>query len=244
MWYLIILIISLVLVLLKPTNENFESLNDPLNDIYKKDKLIDKPKEIPYSNFLIDLNDNFKNELNAVQPSTVVNSNPFKQKVLCDDHLKIEVQNKALNKSFDKISSSFPNLIVFKGSENIKHDPEAYIKPLSNQKYISNENKYSNDLYTAKIDPSLIVQNNTEIIQDIKFQDYPNFNYSTEKNDDPCVYKANQLSEYTNPRLYLSSDNTRFPPRWIFPPYKNTTLPKTTNLKLWTDMYNCCKNNF
>lgn len=243
MWYLIIgLTTSLILILfLKTTIENFI----PLDDMYKKDKLKYLPKQIPYSNFLIDLNNNFKNELNNVQPNLSVD--PFKQKVLCDDNLNIQVKRNALNKSFDNVPSTFPNLLIFEDSKdrNIVN-LEAYIKPLINSKTISDENKFSNDRYNSKIDPSLKIQNNKKIIQDIKFQDDPGFNYSIEKDDnlDHCLYKANFLSEYTNPKLYLSSDNTRFPPRWLVKTYKNTPLPKTTNLKLWTDMYNCCQNNF
>lgn len=215
----------------------------PLNDTYKKDKLKYVPKEIPYSNFLIDLNNNFKSELDAVQPN-IGNPLPFKQKALCDDKLNIQVKKKALNKSFDKIPSTFPNLLVFEGDQRNNVDQEAYIKPLKNQNSISEENKYSDNWYNSKIDPSLKNQNNKKIIQDIKFQDNIQLQELKDNDLDPCVYKANSLSEYTNPRLYLSSDKTRFPPRWIFPPYKNISLPKTTNLKLWTDMYNCCQNNF
>ncbi len=250
MWYLILVTLFLVLFFLKTTTPAMTVATEkfmPLSDSYKNNKLKYTPKEIPYSNFLIDLNDNFKKELDAVQPSLVVGGpNPLKQKALCDDKLNIQVQKNALNKSFDKVPSTFPNLLVFQGNEINNIDPEAYIKPLSNPNTISDENKFSDNWYNSKIDPNLKIQNKTKIIQDIHFQDNPDFNYSIEKEDDfdQCIYKANGLSEYTNPRLYLSSDKTRFPPRWIFPPYKDTPLPKTTNLKLWTDMYNCCQNNF
>lgn len=240
MWYLILVTLFLVLFLFKTTTENFL----PLNDTYKKDKLKYVPKEIPYSNFLIDLNNNFKSELNSVQPKTSSvdgghNPIPFKQKALCDDKLNIQVQKNALN-------NKYPNLLVFEGDQIKNVDQEAYINDLPFKTAISDENKFSDNWYNSKIDPNLKIQNKTKIIQDIKFQDDPDFNYSIEKDDDldPCLYKSYQLSQYTNPRLFLSSDNTRFPPRWIFPPYKNTPLPKTTNLKLWTDMYNCCQNNF
>ena len=254
MWYLILVLVIILFVIIlfvKSTNEDFIPLDElkTYSDLYKKDKLKYIPKEIPYSNFLIDLNNNFKSELNKVQPKSPVVVGAFKQKVLCDDKLNIQVQKNALNKAFDKVSSSYPTLLVFEGSKDNQRnhiDPQAYIKPKTNQISISDEMKYSNHRYTSKIDPSLKNQNNKKIIQDIKFQDDPDFNYFTEKDDnmDSCVYKANQLSQYTNPNLYLSSDNIRFPPRWIFSPYKNIPLPKTTNLKLWTDMYNCCSNNF
>jgi hypothetical protein len=242
MWYLILVTLFLVLFFLKMTTENFMPLND------KKDKLKYVPKEIPYSNFLIDLNNNFQSELNAVQPKSSIvdggrNPLPFKQKALCDDKLNIQVQKNALNKAFDKVSTKYPDLLVFEGDKIKNVDPEAYINDLPFKKAISDENKFSDNWYNSKIDPNLKIQNKTKIIQDIKFQD--DTQLRDLKDDlDPCVYKANSLSEYTNPRLYLSSDKTRFPPRWIFPPYKNIPLPKTTNLKLWTDMYNCCENNF
>lgn len=245
MWYLIIVTLFLILFFIKTTTENFMPLSDP----YKKDKLKYTPKEIPYSNFLIDLNNNFKSELEAAQPSSVVggsNPLPFKQKALCDDKINIQVQKNALNKAFDKVASTFPNLLVFEGDQINNVDQEAYIKPKPFTKAISEENKFSDNWYNSKIDPGLKNQNNKKIIQDIKFQDDPDFNLdiTPPNTQNKCVYQANQLSEYTNPRLYLSSDKTMFPPRWIFQPYKNTPLPKTTNLKLWTDMYNCCQNNF
>lgn len=221
----------------------------PLNDTYKKDKLKYTPKEIAYSNFLIDLNNNFKSELDAIQPKTLSvdgGRNPLKQKVLCDDKLNIQVQKNALNKAFDKVPSIFPNLLVFEGDKINNDDQEAYINDLPFKTAISDENKFSDNLYNSKIDPNLKIQNKTKIIQDTHFQNDPDVGFERDLKDDldPCVYQANSLSEYTNPRLYLSSDKTRFPPRWIFPPYKNIPLPKTTNLKLWTDMYNCCQNNF
>jgi hypothetical protein len=55
-----------------------------------------------------------------------------------------------------------------------------------------------------------------------------------------CVYKAIHLSEFTNPMFYLA-DRTTFPPRWLVKTYKDIPLPKTVNLKQWTNMYNCCK---
>lgn len=244
MLYIILILVTLFLIL-KTTTENFMSLNDT----YKKNKLKYVPKEIPYSNFLIDLNNNFKKELDAIQPGGR-NPHPFKQKVLCDDKLNIQVQKNSLNKAFDKVPSTFLNLLVFDGSNNNERnqvDQEAYIKQKANEISISDENKYSNDRYNAKIDPSLKNQNNKKIIQNMHFQNDPDFNLDITPTsiENKCVYQANLLSEYTNPRLYLSSDNTRFPPRFMKnSPYKNIPLPKTTNLKLWTDMYNCCQNNF
>lgn len=91
MWYLILVLVIVLILVLTRTNENFM----PLNDTYKKDKLKYIPKEIPYSNFLIDLNSNFKSELNAVQPKSSVPL-PFKQKVLCNDKLNIQVQKKCI----------------------------------------------------------------------------------------------------------------------------------------------------
>ena len=211
----IIFVIFLILLLKPTTNEFFM----PLDNLYKKNLLKENPKKIPYSEFLIDLNNN----LNSIQSKR--------------GDLNIQVRKNSLNQAFNKISSSYPDLIMFKSNE--KND---YIKPEINRTSISDEMKYSNDRYISKIDPSLKTQNNKKNIQNMKYQD--DLNYSTEKDDDldACVYKANQLSEYTNPKLYLSSSNVYFPPRWLIKTYKNTPLPKSTNLKLWTDMYNCCLN--
>lgn len=58
-----------------------------------------------------------------------------------------------------------------------------------------------------------------------------------------CSNKASHLCERTNPMLYMSQ-NPRFPPRWIFKPYKNVQLPKHTDLKCWNNMNNCCNAHF
>lgn len=244
---LIVIVFIIISLLLKPTSENFESLNDE----YKRYIFKNKYKDIPYYNFLIDLNNNVEKEL-GVQSEVVIDK-PLKQNVLCNNESKSQVQNKILNNSFNKIPSNFPKLVVFEGSDPLKrnkHDQKAYISPESFKKSISEENKFSDNWYTANIDPGLVIQNNTIINQDIKFQDDSDFNIDIDtgiddySNAEKCVYKANFLSEFTNPQLYLTSNNIYFPPRWLEKsPYKNVPLPKTTNLKLWNDMYNCCRNN-
>lgn len=233
------LVIGLVLILVIFFNLKY---TENFIDLQKKNKLKYNVKDIPYSNFLVDLNSNFKDELNSVQPK----EHSSFQKVLCDNNLKIEVQNKSLNKSFNKISSSLDNLLVFDRSINRNNkDRDAYIKKIQPTNHVSYEHRLSDCIYFNKIDHTLNIQNNTEIIQDMNFQDDPDFNYTIEKDNlDPCLYKANKLSQYTDPRLYLSSNKIYFPPRFMKDsPYKNTQLPKSTNLKLWTDMYNCCSSN-
>lgn len=231
----IVVVIGLVLILFFNLNytENFI-------DLHMKTKLKYNIKDIPYSNFLVDLDTNLKKELDTIRSK---DDTLFKQKVLCDNNLNIEVQNRSLDKSFNKISGSHNKLLVFDGSNINNKDNDTYIKQLQFSS-TSDEHKLSNSVYFNKIDNSLNVQNNTKVIQNVKFQDNPGFNYTIEKDNlDPCLYKANKLSEYTNPRLYLSSNNIFFPPRFIEgSPYKNIPLSKTTNLKLWTDMYNCCSN--
>lgn len=63
-----------------------------------------------------------------------------------------------------------------------------------------------------------------------------------DKSKNDCLYKANHISEYTNPMFYLS-ETKYFPPRWIVKTYKDIPLPKHTNLKQWQNMFNCCKLN-
>lgn len=60
---------------------------------------------------------------------------------------------------------------------------------------------------------------------------------------DNCLYKANYLSEVTNPMLYLT-DTKQFPPPYIFKPFKNLELIKHTDLKRFSNMFSCCKNKF
>lgn len=63
-------------------------------------------------------------------------------------------------------------------------------------------------------------------------------------NNDMCVNKSVNICEFTDPNLYVTSNQIYFPPRWIGP-YKNDTLPKHTDLNCYNRMYNCChsKNN-
>lgn len=63
------------------------------------------------------------------------------------------------------------------------------------------------------------------------------------KNNRTCSNKASHLCDLTNPMLYMSQ-NTYFPPRWIFKPYKDVPLPKHTDLKCWNNMLNCCNAHF
>ena len=66
----------------------------------------------------------------------------------------------------------------------------------------------------------------------------PQLSFQTSFNDD-CVNKANNLCEITNPYFYLSESQT-FPAKWIGP-YKDTQLPKGTNLTCFNKIYDCCK---
>lgn len=60
---------------------------------------------------------------------------------------------------------------------------------------------------------------------------------------DNCLYKSIELSDVTNPMLYLS-DSKNYPPRFLVKTLKNMPLPKNTDLKRFSNMFNCCKNNF
>lgn len=57
-----------------------------------------------------------------------------------------------------------------------------------------------------------------------------------------CAHKALKLCEFTNPLSYIPQ-NTQFPPKWTFKPYKDIPPPKHINLKCWNNMLNCCKKN-
>jgi hypothetical protein len=181
--FITIIIILLVILNKSNTREDFT-----LNDIKYKEQKIKYPiKEDLYMNFLEDLNDSFKKNIDKINTNK---KSPIKQISLCDNKVKIEIQRKALNQAFSKIPSD---------SKEIFNSP-VFDKSPSELDFIDNS-----------------------------------------KNK--CLYKANHISEYTNPMFYLSQ-NIYFPPRWIFKPYKNIPLPKHTNLKQWTSMYNCCKGNF
>ena len=57
--------------------------------------------------------------------------------------------------------------------------------------------------------------------------------------NDYCINKASNLCETANPYFYLS-ESQNFPAKWIGP-YKDTPLPKSTNLTCFNKMYDCCK---
>jgi hypothetical protein len=154
-------------------------------DTHKNKRVKNLKKDI-YMDFLGDLNDSFKKHLDKHTDAN--NIGPIKQKTLCDDKVKIEIQSAAVNDAFNKIPS----------------DIDIFKSPVFDKK------------------PS-----------DLDFID-------SSKNE--CLYKAQHISEYTNPMFYLS-ESIYFPPLWIGP-YKDTPLPKHTNLKQWSNMHNCCKNNF
>lgn len=61
------------------------------------------------------------------------------------------------------------------------------------------------------------------------------------EHSDSCLYKGITLSEQTNPFMYITSPNTRFPARWIGP-YKNAELPHHINISRHKMLYNCCNN--
>lgn len=64
---------------------------------------------------------------------------------------------------------------------------------------------------------------------------------SYREHSDSCLYKGITLSEQTNPFMYITSPNTRFPPRWEGP-YKNSELPHHINISRHKMLYNCCNN--
>lgn len=154
-----------------------------INSNYTRQKLPYKIKEDVYMNFLGDLNESFGKHLKEVSKDS---TSPIRQKALCDDRVRKEVQSKALNEAFDKVQ----------------------------EKYIGKD--------------SQLFDNASQLP----------FNSSSTRT---CANKASQLCDLTDPMLYMSQ-RTYFPPRWIGP-YKNVLLPKHTNLKCWSNMLNCCKNN-
>lgn len=165
-WILVIIILIIQIKFLK--YEMFTQNQDK----YKYQK-VDNLKSDLYMNFLGDLKISLKK-----------NMTNKKQKMLCNDKVRIKVQTNALNEAFKKIP-----LNTFKSP--------VFDKTLNKLNFIDNS------------------------IND-------------------CVYKANHISEFTNPMFYLS-DTITFPPRWLIKTYDNIPLPKHTNLKQWSNMYNCCK---
>jgi hypothetical protein len=183
-WLIIVIVfIITILINLKNTNEHFTQ-----NEQEYKQQIITEPlKQDLYMNFLGDLNNSFKKNLNDESNGKNL---AIKQQIMCDDKVKIKVQTKALNEAFEKIS-----------------------------------------IDKSKIFKSPVFDNSPSQLDFI----------DNSKNN--CLYKANHISEFTNPMFYLSETIT-FPPRWLMKTYKDVPLPKHTSLKQWNNMYNCCKGNF
>ena len=59
--------------------------------------------------------------------------------------------------------------------------------------------------------------------------------------DDICRHKAASLCTRTDPRMYISDDGIRFPPRWLIKTYANQVLPMNIDVKCYNKMYSCCK---
>jgi len=182
---MIVYILLLVFLILCFDSNKETFINSP----YKRQKIPYKVKQDPYMNFLGDLNESFNKHLKEV---TKDSNSPIRQKALCDDRIRKQVQSKALIDAFKKIKE-----------KNIDKDSKLF---------------------------------DTNIQQSSKIQ------FKTSANR-TCANKATQLCDLTDPMLYMSQ-NPRFPPRWIFKPYRDTSLPKHTDLKCWSNMLNCCKTNF
>lgn len=79
-----------------------------------------------------------------------------------------------------------------------------------------------------------------------KYSYSPNNNFSNENivipnvHQDKCISIANYLCDTTDPSIYMS-ENPYFPARWLMNTYKNTPVPKMTNLNCFKTNYMCCK---
>lgn len=181
--YLLIIICIVLFLIFTSSKETY------INSEYNQQLLQDKPKEDVYMTFLGNLNDSYGKHLKEVSKDS---DSPIRQKALCDDRVRRQVQSKALDEAFDKV----PDMNIT--------DSDLFDKEIPNDSKI----------------PFLLSKKTTR----------------------QCPNKASTLCELTEPMLYMSQ-NTRFPPRWIFKPYKDVSLPKHTNLKCWDNMLNCCKKN-
>ena len=89
--------------------KNIKSFNElDKNDVknYKNKKLIDIPKNNLYSNFLVELKNDFDNE--------IIN----KSKILCDKKVQLSVKNESLNKAFITV----PNYKIINQNNEILDD--------------------------------------------------------------------------------------------------------------------------
>ena len=97
--YLLILILILTLILVNTNlTETF------VNHEYQRQILKYKPKDDAYMDFLSDLNSSFKENLDK---ATDLNGQitPIKQKVLCNDTIRKDIEIKSLKMAFDKIGT-------------------------------------------------------------------------------------------------------------------------------------------
>ena len=187
--YLLYLFIILVVIYIFIQSSQDTTKEKFINSNYTRQKLQYKVKEDVYMNFLGNLNDSFGKHLKEVSKDS---TSPIRQKALCDDRVRKEVQSNALNEAFDKVI------------------------PKNN-------------------DDSVLFDKSIPKISQIPFT-------LSKHTDRQCPDRASALCDLTDPMLYMSQ-NTNFPSRWIFKPYRDTSLPKHTDLKCWSNMLNCCKTN-
>ncbi len=95
-----LLFVILCIYLLYTFSQSSQSKEKFINSDYKRQKLLYKVKEDVYMNFLGDLNDSFGKYLKEVSKDS---TSPIRQKALCDDRVRKEVQSKALIDAFKKV---------------------------------------------------------------------------------------------------------------------------------------------
>lgn len=132
------------------------------------------------------------------------------------------------------------------------YKPDLYMNFLEDLNYSFKKNNKETKICDYKINREMQkkslnetfekVSSNTDIFNSPVFSKDDKSIMFVKNKKDECVYKAQHISEYTNPMFYLS-ESKNFPPKWIGP-YKDVPLPKYIDLKQWSNMYNCCKNNF
>jgi hypothetical protein len=97
LYYLfVILCVYVLYIFTQPTQPKEKFINSD----YKRQRLPYKVKEDVYINFLGGLNDSFGKYLKEVSKDS---TSPIRQKTLCDDRVRKEVQSKALIDAFTKV---------------------------------------------------------------------------------------------------------------------------------------------
>lgn len=150
----LLFVILCIYVLYTFTQQPSQSKEKFINSNYTRQKLPYKVKEDVYMHFLGDINNSFRKHLTEVSKDS---TSPIRQKALCDDRVRKEVQSKALNEAFDKvIPKNIDDSVLFD-----KHIPKISQIPFTLSKHTDRQCPDRASALCDLTDPMLYISQNT-----------------------------------------------------------------------------------